>query len=435
MAILPIILLVANLLSSFFKISDATDTITQFQSLPDGKTLVSNDGSFELGFFSPGSSTNRYVGIWYKNIPFRTVVWVANRDNPIKDNSSMLIISTEGNLVLLKQNNTVIWSTNATTKGLGVTAQLLDSGNLVLTDDQKDNSPQNYLWQSFDYPCDTLLPGMKLGWDFKTGLNRRLSAWKNWDDPSFGDFTWGLVPTNNPEDVMWKGSEEYSRSGPSDGIHFSGSPSLMFNSVVNYTYVFNKDELYITYSLNDKSVISRIVMNQTTYARERLTWSNVTQTWRMSSTIPTDYCDNYNVCGAFGNCVIGESPICRCINGFEPKSPNNWTQMDWTQGCAQNKTWSCRVKGRDGFLKFSNMKGPDTKSSWVNESMTLDECKNKCWENCSCSAFANSDIRREGSGCAIWFGDLIDLRQMANGGQDLYIRSAVLDTGIHELLF
>lgn len=56
--------------------SAATDNITPRQSIRDGTTLVSVDGTFELGFFSPVDSTNRYLGIWYKDFP-DTVVWIA----------------------------------------------------------------------------------------------------------------------------------------------------------------------------------------------------------------------------------------------------------------------------------------------------------------------------------------------------------------------
>ncbi|KAK4852040.1 hypothetical protein QYF36_020558 [Acer negundo] len=49
----------------------------------DGETLVSADQGFELGFFSPGTSRSRYLGIWYKKVAPKTTAWVANRDTPI----------------------------------------------------------------------------------------------------------------------------------------------------------------------------------------------------------------------------------------------------------------------------------------------------------------------------------------------------------------
>ncbi|GAY52981.1 hypothetical protein CUMW_146070 [Citrus unshiu] len=81
--------------------SFASNTITSSKSLSDGRTLVSKNGSFELGFFSPGSSKNCYVGIWYKNIPVKTVVWVANRLNPINDSSGLLIINKRAVLLAM----------------------------------------------------------------------------------------------------------------------------------------------------------------------------------------------------------------------------------------------------------------------------------------------------------------------------------------------
>ena len=60
-------------------------------------------------------------------------------------------------------------------------AKLLDSGNLVLMDGS-DGNTDSYIWQSFENPADTLLPGMKLGWDVKTGLHLFLTSWKSGDD-------------------------------------------------------------------------------------------------------------------------------------------------------------------------------------------------------------------------------------------------------------
>ncbi|GMY21989.1 G-type lectin S-receptor-like serine/threonine-protein kinase At4g27290 isoform X2 [Fagus crenata] len=411
----------ANILLLLSGFSNASDSITQSQTISEGRALASADGSFELGFFSPGSSTNRYLGIWYKNIPVITVVWVANRNNPIKDLSGVLKINTTGKLVLLSQNSSLVWSANSTKQALNPTLQLLETGNLVLRDGNDGNS-ENYLWQSFDYPCDTLLPGMKLGWDLKTGLDRRLSAWKNWDDPSPGDFTWGIELHDNPEIVMWKGSKMYYRSGPWNGLGFSGAPELKPNPVFGFNFVSNENEVYYEYYLKDKSIISRMVMNQTNYLRQRYIWIEASSTWSLYATVPRDNCDTYNLCGAYGNCIISESPVCQCLKGFQPKSKQTWNPTDWSQGCERRTQLSCQDKEKDGFFKFVGLKLPDTTNSWVNKNMSLKECRTECLNNCSCMAYSNSDIREGGSGCAIWYGDLIDIRQFSAAGQDLYVR-------------
>ncbi|XP_028807615.1 uncharacterized protein LOC114762316 [Neltuma alba] len=433
MAILPSMLVLANMLLSISVLVSATDIITRSQPLPDDgtTTLTSKDGIFELGFFSPGSSTNRYVGIWFKRIRRRTIVWVANREKPIRDNSGMLSLNTQGNLVLLSQNENIIWLANSTRKALSPIVQLLDSGNLVIRN-EKDQSAQNYLWQSFDYPSDTLLPGMKLGWDVKTGLNRRFTAWKSWDDPSLGDFTAELVVHNYPEIVYWWGQKEYFRIGPWNGLGFSGAPRTKKNWIDDLKFVSNKDEVYFTYAPRNDSLILRRVLNQTTYSVETYIWIENEKSWSTFVYLPMDSCDRYNRCGPYGNCIIDETPVCQCLKGFKPKSPRNWEVMDWTQGCIRSESWSCKVKKRDNFLKFSGLKLPDTTHSWVNASMTLEECKAKCWENCSCTAYANSDISGGGSGCAIWFGDLIDMKRISDPDQVIYIRLAAPETAEQE---
>ncbi|XP_021287347.1 G-type lectin S-receptor-like serine/threonine-protein kinase At4g27290 [Herrania umbratica] len=145
----------------FFKASNALDKISPSESLTDGTTLVSSDGSFVLGFFTPGSSENRYLGIWYNNIPMQNVVWVANRITPINDTTGLLKIESTGRVVLLGQNQTTVWSINSTGAAQNTILQLLDSGNLVARDGN-DGDSENYFWQSFDHPTDTMLPGMKI---------------------------------------------------------------------------------------------------------------------------------------------------------------------------------------------------------------------------------------------------------------------------------
>ncbi|GAY53031.1 hypothetical protein CUMW_146300 [Citrus unshiu] len=329
---------------------------------------------------------------------------------------TLLVVNETGNLVLTSQNKSVVWSANLSKEvRTPVIFQLLDSGNLVLRG-ERDGGSETYLWQSFDYPSDTLLPGMKLGWDLKTGLERRITSWKSSDDPSPGDFTWALERQDNPESIFWKGSRKLTRSGPWNGLRFSAS-SLRQNPVFNFSFVSNEDELYYTFDLIDKAVFSRMVMNQTLYLRQRFIWNKATKSWDLNSNVPRDLCDTYALCGAYGICIISDMPVCQCLKGFKPKSRG---YVDWSQGCVRDK--SLNYSRQDGFIKFTAMKLPDATLSWVSKSMNLNECREKCLDNSSCMAYTNSDIRGEGSGCAMWFGELIDMRDFPDGGQDLYIR-------------
>ncbi|KAH9651185.1 G-type lectin S-receptor-like serine/threonine-protein kinase [Citrus sinensis] len=425
MGVLLFLFVCCNLLFFLPDSSFGSDTITSSQSLSDGRTLVSKDGSFELGFFSPGSSKNRYIGIWYKSIPVKTVVWVANRLNPINDSSGLLIINKRGNLILKSQSMRVVWSASLSkeVQQTPVVLQLLDSGNLVLRGEQEGDSG-TYFWQSFDYPSDTLLPGMKLGWDLKTGFERRVISWKSADDPSPGDFIWAVERQDNPEVVMWKGSSKFYTTGPWNGLSFS-APTTRPNPIFNFSFVANEDELCYTFSIKDKAVVSRIVMNQTTYLGQRFTWSNNTQTWDLYSKAPRDECDTYGLCGAYGVCIISKSPVCQCLKGFKTKSGG---YMDWHEGCVRSK--ALNYSRQDGFIKFTELKLPDANFSRVSKSVNLKECREKCLENSSCMAYTNSDIRGGGSGCAMWFGDLIDMRSFPDGGQDFYIRMSASELGM-----
>nr|GMC64003.1 receptor-like serine/threonine-protein kinase SD1-8 [Ipomoea batatas] len=129
----------------------AVDTITPTQPLAQNQTLVSAGGVFQLGFFSPGGNFGGlYVGIWYKEIQDRTIVWVANRDKPITNSTGFLKIGEDGNINLVDGTRNSIWSSSNQSVRGNTIAQLLDSGNLVLRR-ENDENPENYLWESFDY--------------------------------------------------------------------------------------------------------------------------------------------------------------------------------------------------------------------------------------------------------------------------------------------
>ncbi|CDP12420.1 unnamed protein product [Coffea canephora] len=145
------------LLPHFIVPSDAIDTLALNETLADGKTIISSGGTFELGFYSPDtSSKNRYLGIWYKQVSPVVVVWIANRDVPVNGTNGLLKVTDQAKLTIFNGEGTTIWSTNSTRLVQKPVAQLLDSGNLVVKD-AADANPENYLWQSFDHPTDTII--------------------------------------------------------------------------------------------------------------------------------------------------------------------------------------------------------------------------------------------------------------------------------------
>lgn len=147
--------------------SFGSNTLFADQSLSREQTLVSSDGSFELGFSRSGNSSNYYLGIWYGDSHSETIVWVANRDKPIFNLLSAQLKISNGNLLLLSEySQTPIWSTNINSTLNSVVVVLRDTGNLVLTDGLNskfsDSNLTTPIWQSFDYPTNTWLPGAKM---------------------------------------------------------------------------------------------------------------------------------------------------------------------------------------------------------------------------------------------------------------------------------
>ncbi|KAB1227421.1 hypothetical protein CJ030_MR1G020854 [Morella rubra] len=189
------------------------DTVTPNQPIKDGDILVSTNKTFALGFFSPPNSSRRFVGIWYYQLPEakRTVVWVANRDNPLNDTSGVLSINGQGNLVLNSKNGSIpFWSTNTSVSSMNNSmARLLDSGNLVLV----GQDSQSVTWQSFDYPSNTMLPFMKLGLYLRTGVNRYLISWKSAENPGTGNYSYAIDPSGYPQLFSYKGGDLLWRSG------------------------------------------------------------------------------------------------------------------------------------------------------------------------------------------------------------------------------
>ncbi|XP_076921298.1 G-type lectin S-receptor-like serine/threonine-protein kinase At4g27290, partial [Bidens hawaiensis] len=406
-----------------FRICNSLDTISVQKNIIDGEAIVSGNAKFELGFFSPGSSKHRYLGIWFKNTSPRGVIWVANRETPLTNTLGVVNLDNQGILSIFNGAGKTIWSSTSFVSFTKVNpvAQLLDTGNLVI------KVANSVIWQSFDYPGDTLISDMKLGKNFVTGRELYLTSWRSADDPSTGEYTLScsMEEGRYPQFYIKKGSIIETRIGPYDGVEFAGLPKYTsnLNTKVLLDMVVRQQVKYFWYTSN----LTKISFKSTVNPSGKLEVSrlnNQNHDWMQDHTTPLDYCDNYGLCGPYESCSTTTFPACKCLKGFELKIAQ-LNSGNRTSGCTRSIALDCGPE--EGFLKFSSMKLPDTQNAVYYFSLSIQECEVACKDNCSCTAYANPNTTAGGIGCLLWFGDLIDVRVYSQNGQDLHVRLAAIE--------
>ncbi|XP_019190083.1 PREDICTED: G-type lectin S-receptor-like serine/threonine-protein kinase At4g27290 [Ipomoea nil] len=405
----------------FCNVGGSTDSLRPGESVTQNRTLVSAGGNFALGFFHPGNSSSSFLGIWYNSIN-NTVIWVANRESPLRqDSEAIFTLGYDGNLQLLDGGGrNIIWSTNISGGGGGSTAaQLQDTGDLVV------KQGENTVWESFDGDSDTLMPEMRLKVNKKTGKRNVIRCWSSSDDPRPGKFSWGMDPKGSPQFLIWKEDKPYYRSnlyqeGFTYSIYFpSGGYAL------RYSFANENDEEYFSYGYVDTSIHARVILTPDGHL-QFLSKKKTSENWQMVWQTPTNECELYARCGSFGSCEIHDShPVCSCLNGFKPRSQRDWDNGKYDGGCERRVALGCGEGEDDKFMRLPLRKWPDHSSSLGN--MTFLECEMECSNNCSCTAFAYSNITYDSAVyCINWFGDLVDLAHnyspAGDFGQDLYVR-------------
>ncbi|KAK9282572.1 hypothetical protein L1049_005493 [Liquidambar formosana] len=333
-----------------------TDTLLQGQQLNDGDYLVSASGTFRLGFVSPGSSRNRYLGISYNGgnqssyLNDQIPVWVANRNAPISDASGVLHIDHSGKLIISSNGaSPIVFSSIQTASNASAT--LLDSGNFILRELNSDGSIKRVLWQSFDYPTNVLLPGMKLGINFKTGHNWSLTSWVSDEVPASGSFTLGGNPSGSRELIIWWQGKVYWTSG----LWRDGSfDFLRLQGNKIFSYISNENETYFTYHMDKNHIVSG---------------------YRM---------DYSGIVTAKEGLIIGTCSI---------------TGLRNADGCVKETLPECR-NGKEYFEEITSyIEGNGLKLD-ESDKLSVTDCEAKCVNNCSCFAFASTNDNK--TGCQIW---------------------------------
>ncbi|XP_042976153.1 G-type lectin S-receptor-like serine/threonine-protein kinase At4g03230 isoform X2 [Carya illinoinensis] len=416
------------------------DILKHGESISGSGTLVSAGGTSELRFFTTRSNTSIpkiFVGICYK-WDRDTVVWVANRDNPLlEDVTGVFRIAEDGNLkVLDSTTGKPYWSTALEIAiSTNRSVKLLDSGNLVLSDDHMPTS----LWESCKNPTDTFLSGMKMD------ENLILTSWQADDDPQRGPYTFKLDQDQQGEDhyVVSKKSLPHGKNQmPGTFSSSNVMPYAIDFLLCNFSKSVRPDNKsgllkYTTIHLptNRSSNFTRLVMNNNGQL-QYLAWNETKRIWSLTWSKPEDECGIYNYCGKFGSCNINNWPfLCKCLPGFKPIDPvNYWVYGDFSGGCARNLTSTSNKI--DAFLRLKMMKVSNAGSNFKVTNKT--ECEEEyCLKNSQCVAYSyqeagkstqRGDTTVSDNICWIWSEYIHNLQEeYQHPGRNLSVRVAKAD--------
>uniref|UniRef100_A0A5B7C1T6 Receptor-like serine/threonine-protein kinase n=1 Tax=Davidia involucrata TaxID=16924 RepID=A0A5B7C1T6_DAVIN len=267
-------------------------------------------GDFAFGFY-PVSTGLYLVGIWFDKIQERALVWSPNRDSPAQRGSEIRL-TFDGQLRLTYSNGSVQTIYSGAAASLGF---MQNDGNFVLRD-----SNSGVIWQSFDSPTDTLLPGQVLVRGKKLFSNTNGTV----------DFSTG----NFMLEMQFDGNLVLSAYHFSDPGYWytatSNNVSLVFNQTSAFMYLVNdtRDNIYaltknVTTPVGD--YYHRATIDEYGNFQQYVFHKSNGSSWRSVWKAISEPCIVNSVCGVNGFCTSpdNETVTCNCLQGYLPLDPNS----------------------------------------------------------------------------------------------------------------
>ncbi|KAI9125062.1 hypothetical protein K1719_003678 [Acacia pycnantha] len=377
-----ILLLCRNIISV---IAEETNTLNQSDTLNFTSFLVSNNKNFTLGFARPfddynmyNNNNNTYLAIWNSESP-SSPVWIANRDTPISNASfATLFIHHTGKFVINQTHDghpiqlCVGGETNNNNNNVNYNntkAVLLDNGNLVLTEVNSNGSVGRTLWQSFDCPTDTLLPGMKLGINHRTGRNWTLTSWLAPNDPSQGAFTLEWNP-DGQELVVRRRGMSFWNSGILKNVS-DDKGRMTFENLEVRGMEFTLEYKYYRMRSN-KSLDEEVFSYSSKYdPMDPSTYKSI----KMRIDYTGDFFFTQDMLAPLEDMCYGYSTENGCAKWSQPKCRSDEdTKFVLRSGGFTNRPNSV---GGGGYDEKGNISQAD--------------CRVSCWNDCDCQAYLKTD--------------------------------------------
>ncbi|AES69563.2 Serine/Threonine kinase, plant-type protein [Medicago truncatula] len=351
--------------------------------------IVSPKGTFTAGFYPVGENAYSFA-IWFtqkhKNLTNATVVWMANREQPVNGKRSTLSLLNTGNLILTDAGQFNVWSTNTySLKQLELV--LYDTGNLIL---REHNTNGFILWQSFDFPTDTLLPDQSFTRYMNLVSSKR-------DTTNYSSSCYKLFFDNdNLLRLLYDGPGDSSVYWP-DPLFLDWQDSRsMYNhnrvATLNRLGNFSSSDNFTFITSDYGTVLQRRLTldfdgNVRVYSRKQ-----GQEKWLVSGQFVQQPCQIHGICGPNSTCSYG--PIkgrkCSCLPGYS--IINN---QDWSQGCKPSFQFSCNNKTEYRFKFLPRVKF-NSYNYGFHKNYTYKQCKHICLQMCECIAFQFRYIKKKG---------------------------------------
>ncbi|KAI8013971.1 putative receptor protein kinase ZmPK1 [Camellia lanceoleosa] len=335
--------------------------------------LISPNGVFAAGFHPVGD--NAFIlAIWFAKSSSPTVVWTANRDQPVNGKASKLSLLNYGKLILTDGGQNTIWFTTTTTSAAMVQLALLNTGNLVL-----NSSKSSILWQSFDSPTDTLLP-LQMFTRYTTLVSSRSQT-----NHSSGFYKL-FFDNNNLLSLLYNGPEVSSIYWPDPWLMLWDSGRTTFNiskiAILDTSgYFISSDFVKFKSADLGLGIQRRLTLdfdgNLRLYSLNEKA-GNWTVTWQAMA----DPGRVHGICGPNSICSYGSGSGrgCSCLPGHKIKN-----QSDWSYGCELEHNLPDNDR-RASFAVVDHMELYGYEYN-VSKNSTLESCKEMCLQTLICKGF------------------------------------------------
>jgi hypothetical protein len=130
--------------------------------------------------------------------------------------------------------------------------------------------------------------------------------------------------------VSWQGNVKKYKTGPWNGLRFSGIPKMTsYMDLYSNQVIVGPDEVVYFFDTKGGAPISRLILNEIEVLH-RLGQDPVNWVWISFTQMLKDICDNYAMCSVFGLCNMDTAStlFCSCVVGFSPVNPLQWSMRE-----------------------------------------------------------------------------------------------------------